>query len=142
MKAAESPADEFGSLDALIGAMYRAVSGPERGLDLETERRIFAPGARLIRCGIDEAGKPWRKDMSLVEYEADTREFLANTDFYEYETSKTVVHCPPFAYVFSDYEAKNSPDSDELMFSGVNSIQCFHDGTRWWIYQMMWNRCA
>ena len=77
--------------------------------------------------------------MSLGDYEADTREFLASTDFYEIETSKTVVHCPPFAYVFSEYEAKTDPLSDDLLLSGVNSIQCVHDGSRWWIYQMMWN---
>lgn len=140
MKKEPSPADDFESLDMLIEAMYRAVSGPERGLDVEMERQIFTPDARLIRCGVDEQGRPWRKEMSLDEYEEDTGDFLANTDFYEYETVKTVVDCPPFAYVLSEYEAKTDPGSEELLLSGVNSIQCVHDGARWWIYQMMWNR--
>lgn len=134
-----TPQQQFDSLDALIEAMYRAVSGPDRGLDIDLERQVFTPDVRLMRCGLDERGKPWRQDMSLSDYEENTREFLANTDFYEIETSKTVVHCPPFAYVLSEYEAKTDPASDELLLSGVNSIQCLHDGERWWICQMMWN---
>lgn len=128
------------SLDDLITAMYRSVSGPKGGLDMEMERRIFTPDARLIRTGLDEDGKPWRKVMSLEDFEEDTRDFLASTDFYEYETARTVIDCRPFAYVLSEYEARTDLDSDELFLSGVNSIQCLFDGTRWWIHTMMWNQ--
>ena len=136
----ESDADDFSSLDTLIDSMYQAVSGPDRGLDVELEHQVFTPDARLIRCGLDGDGRPWRKDMSLADFEEDTRDFLASQDFYEYEIRKVVTHCKPFAYVHSEYEAKSDPASDELMFGGVNSIQCLWDGSRWWIYQMMWNQ--
>ena len=135
-----SPATDFESLDALITAMYDTVSDAREGLDMELERQIFTPDARLIRTGLNEDGTPWRKVMTIDDFEADTRDFLASTDFYEYETARTVIDCTPFAYVLSEYEAKTDLESDELYLSGVNSIQCLFDGTRWWIHTMMWNQ--
>lgn len=134
--------EKFASLDTLIETMYAAVSGPRGDLDMDLERQIFAPDARLIRMGLGEDGTPWRRVMTLEDYEEDTHDFLASTDFYEYETARQVVHCPPFAHVLSEYDGKKSLASDELLLSGVNSIQCLHDGKRWWVYQLSWNHRA
>ena len=132
--------EEFATIGSVMDAMYRAVSGPKRGLDIELERRVFTPDARLIRTGLNEDGTPWRQIMTIDEYEEDVREFLNSVDFYEYETNRTVMHCQPFAYVLSEYEAKNDLDSEEVIFGGVNSAQCLYDGRRWWINQLTWNR--
>ena len=134
--------EEFTCIGSVIEAMYRAVSGPGRGLDMELERQVFAPDARLIRMGVDEHGELWRQVMTLEDYEEDTRAFFASSDFYEYETARQVVHCPPFAHVLSEYEGKRDPASEELLLSGVNSIQCLFDGNRWWICQVSWNHRA
>jgi hypothetical protein len=77
--------------------------------------------------------------MSVDDYQENTRELLGSGNFYEYETARKVTHCPPFAYVLSEYEAKDNPDSDELLLSGVNSIQCVFDGDQWWVAQLLWN---
>jgi hypothetical protein len=111
----------FASMDSVIEAMYRSVSGPEPGLDTETLQRIFLPQARMIRTGLGDDGKVWRTEMSVDDYQENTRELL------------------PFAYVLSEYEAKDNPDSDELLLSGVNSIQCVFDGDQWWVAQLLWN---
>ena len=129
----------FHTLDDLIDAMYRSVSGPEPGLDAQLQRRVFARGARMIRTGVDENGEVWRNDMSVTDYEENTREFLNSTVFYEYETARKVTHCPPYAYVLSEYEAKSDLDSEELLLSGVNSMQCLHDGQGWKVTQLLWN---
>lgn len=133
---------QFDSLGDLVEAMYRSVSGPARGIDMDLQRQVFMPDARLIRTGVGEDGKVWRQEMSIEDYEEDTQNFLASTDFYEYETARQVMHCPPFAYVLSEYEAKADLASDELILSGVNSIQCLFDGTRWWVQQLTWNHRA
>ena len=131
--------NNFETLDALIDAMYRSVSGPEPGLDVELQRQVFAPQARMIRTGLNKNGTPWRTDMSVSDYEENTREFLSSMVFYEYETARKVTHCPPYAYVLSEYEAKSDLESDELLLSGVNSIQCLYDGNRWQVTQLLWN---
>ena len=139
MNRSSSAKATFETLDALIDAMYQSVSGPEPGLDTELQQRVFAPGARMIRTGLNPDGSPWRTDMSVEDYEENTRDFLRSTVFYEYETARKVTHCPPFAYVLSEYEAKNDLDSDELLLSGVNSLQCLFDGNGWQVTQLLWN---
>lgn len=133
---------DFSTLDSVINAMYESVSGPERGIDLELQRLVFSPDARLIRMGLDDDGRTWRKTMTVDEYIEDTRDFLMSNDFFEIETRRQVVHCPPFAHVLSEYEARHDPAGDELILSGVNSIQCLNDGSRWWVFQLSWNHRA
>ena len=133
---------QFDNLDALIEAMYRSVSGPERGIDMDLQSQVFLPNARLIRTGLGQDGQVWRQDMSISDYEEDTQNFLASTDFYEIETARKVMHCAPFAYVLSAYEAKADPASEKLILSGVNNIQCLFDGARWWVQQLTWNHHA
>lgn len=142
MNDTQDNAAEFATLEQLMAAMYRSVSGPERGLDNELQRLVFAPDARLTRTGQNEDGSVWRQDMNLDEYEADTREFLASTDFYEIETAREIMHSPPFAYVLSEYVAKADPASEDVILEGVNSAQCRFDGARWWVTQLTWNHRA
>ncbi|HKJ17922.1 MAG TPA: hypothetical protein VJ984_11265 [Xanthomonadales bacterium] len=132
----------FSTPESVVREMYKAVSGPERGIDMKLQQLVFAPDARLIRMGLDEQGQPWRQIMNIEEYVENTREFLESTDFYEYETKAQTVLCPPFAHILSEYEAKHDPAAGELILSGVNSIQCLYDGQRWWVYQLTWNHQA
>ncbi len=139
MNDTQDTTNEFATLENLMAAMYRSVSGPERGLDNELQRLVFAPDARLTRTGKNDDGSVWRQDMNLDEYEADTREFLAATDFYEIETAQQVMYSAPFAYLLSEYVAKANPAADEVILEGVNSVQCLFDGARWWVTQLTWN---
>ena len=43
------------------------------------------------------------------------------------------------ARLFSSYEARFDPDDPEPFKRGINSIQLFHDGKRWWIINMLWD---
>lgn len=140
-KTQQKPTD-FNSLEQLMGAMYQSVSGPTRGLDMQLQRQVFAPDARLTRTGLSDDGSVWRQDMNLEEYEADTRDFLASTDFYEIEIDQKIMHSPPFAYVLSEYVARENPASEALILAGVNSVQCLFDGARWWVTQLTWNHRA
>lgn len=134
--------ENFETLDGLIEAMYGAVSGPAGPIDARLQRNTYTPGARLIRTSVGEDGFPKKLEMTIDDYLENTRDFFSKNDFYECETTRTVVHCPPFAYVLSEYEGRTSPESDELVLSGVNSIQCFNDGKRWWVSQLIWNHHA
>jgi hypothetical protein len=139
MSQTETTPEPFDGLDGLIGAMYRSVSGPRGAIDARLQGLVFTPQARLIRTGVGEDGEIWRKEMSVADYEESTREFFASRDFYEYETARQIKECAPFAYVLSEYEAKGHPESDEIILRGVNSIQCFFDGQRWWVNHLIWN---
>lgn len=129
----------FATLSSLMDAMYGAISGRQE-LDIELEMRVFAPEARLVRTGFDESGNPWRKVMDLADYRADVAPFLAANPFHEVETSRKVFRCDPYADIQSSYEARSHPDAPDILFTGVNSIHCVHNGEGWQVLNMIWSR--
>ncbi len=59
--------------------------------------------------------------------------------FYEWEIHRITYAYGNIAHVLSTYvsrETENGPIIDR----GVNSIQLFFDGTRWWIAGAIWQR--
>ena len=134
-----SEAEEFGTIDALMTALYASISGPPGGQDFELSRRIQHPDVRLVRTRLDEAGKPVAYSFSGEDYEANARALLADIPFYEVETDRRVVRFGNVAQVFSAYEARTAPDGGELIKRGMNCAHLFDDGTRWWMMHMIWD---
>lgn len=128
------------SLDAIIRAMYESVSGPA-GLDRDTlrERDLFMPGAHLARVSLAEDGTPQAKVMDIDDYLRDTADFFQANDFYEVEIARRTDLFGQIAQVFSTYEARHSLSDPEPFKRGINSIQLFNDGKRWWIVNMLWD---
>ncbi|HVG35937.1 MAG TPA: hypothetical protein VM911_22985 [Pyrinomonadaceae bacterium] len=128
------------SLDAIIRAMYESVSGPA-GLDRDTlrERSLFMPGAHLVRVTLTDDGTPQAKMMDVDAYLKDTAEFFRENDFYEIEIARRTEVFGQIAQVFSTYEARHALDDPAPFKRGINSIQLFNDGNRWWIVGMLWD---
>src|ERR1043165_1302861 len=128
------------SLDAIIRAMYESVSGPA-GLDRDTlrERSLFMPGAHLVRVALTEDGTPQAKMMDVEAYLKDTADFFRENDFYEVEIARRTEVFGQIAQVFSTYEARHGLDDPVPFKRGINSIQLFNDGDRWWIVNMLWD---
>lgn len=127
------------SIDALLGSLYEAISGPAGSWDPEAERHFFWPGARLCRSGVDEAGKPWLRSMDFDEYVADVVPFLKQTDFFETEVRRETHRFGNLAQVRSYYEARHSPSDQQPERRGINFMELYFDGDRWWILAMAWD---
>ena len=41
-------------------------------------------------------------------------------------------------HVWSTYDSVHSRSDPEPFMRGINSIQLFHDGARWWILSVYW----
>jgi hypothetical protein len=54
------------------------------------------------------------------------------------EVSRKVDQFGGIAHVFSTYEARRKADDAQLLARGINSIQLFNDGKRWWIVSVYW----
>jgi hypothetical protein len=128
------------SLDAIIAALYETVSGPageER--DTERMRTLFMPGAHLIRTSIAEDGTPQAKVMDVDAYAQDTADYFRHHPFYEAEIARRTDLFGQIAQVFSTYEARQDPGDAEPFKRGINSIQLFNDGNRWWVVNVLWD---
>ena len=77
--------------------------------------------------------------MSLSDYRTNVEPFFAERGFHEMEIGRTMHRFGNFAHVLSAYEARTEPDDDRPERRGVNSIQCYNDGHRWWVANMIWD---
>jgi hypothetical protein len=135
-----NPAD-VESIDAIITAAYDAISGPAgRQRDWNRERSLFFPGARLMPTAKDagDANADLAPQMLDVEGYIVRAEPLLKKGFYEKEIARRIEQFGQIAHVWSTYESRRSEDDPEPFMRGINSIQLFHDGTRWWIVSIFW----
>jgi hypothetical protein len=128
------------AIAAVIDEMYAMISGPKGPRDWSRQANCFLPEARQVRTWVDEQGRPQKLSMTLDEYQANTTPFFAENDFYEIETSRRIDHFGNIAHVWSNYEARRTPDDAEPERRGINSIQLFKDPDQGWrIIHMIWD---
>jgi len=127
-------------IGAAVDEMYAMISGPAGPRDWSRQANCFLPEARQIRTWVDEQGRPQKKAMSLDEYSRDTTPFFETNDFFEVETARRIDVFGNMAHVWSNYEARTSPDDATPERRGINSIQLFRDPDHGWrIIHMIWD---
>jgi hypothetical protein len=130
------------SIDAIIAAAYDVISGPAgKKRDWDRERSLFFPGARLMPT----ATVPGRNDVDLAPLILDVEGYIervepifAKSGFYEKEIARRVEQFGRIAHVWSTYESRHDPSDASPFMRGINSIQLFNDGNRWWILSIYW----
>jgi hypothetical protein len=125
-------------MDAILAALYDVISGPAgQARDWNRFRSLFVPGARLIPTGLTPEGRGRITVLDPDGYVARSSAALAK-GFFEKEIARKVERYGAIAHVFSTYEARRGADDTQLLARGINSIQLFDDGTRWWIVSIYW----
>lgn len=131
-------ADDASSLDAILAAFYEVISGPAgEPRDWARDRALYLPGARQVATGVRD-GRPFALVMDHGAYVARADEIFRREGFYEREIHRVVRRFGNIAQVLSTYESRR--DEDEPAFArGVNSIDLYFDGGRWWIASAVWD---
>jgi hypothetical protein len=129
---APRPAD-VDSVDGMIRAFYEVVSvGPDEPRQWDRDRTLYVPWIRFV--AIDGEGK-------IVVYThpefVTATEPLLQAGFREHEVSRTTRRYGNMVHVDSTYEAQRGRDKLERS-RGVNSIDLYWDGHRWWIASVVW----
>ena len=118
-------------LDAIIAAMYESVCYEAGGHpDWKTDEEIFAPGARMVR--INDSGV---FEFDMPSYRENFEQMISSGElpsFWEGEIWRETRLFGDMAHVLSAYETRRTRNGP-LLNRGVNSIQLFYDGSRWWI---------
>jgi hypothetical protein len=133
------------SIDAIIRAAYEVVSGkPGEQRDWDRMRSLFAPGARLIptsrQAGVRVPDKQPPQPLDVEGYIRRVEKYFREVAFYEREIARRTEQFGQIAHAFSTYDSKHDPGDAEPFMRGVNSIQLYHDGTRWWIITIYWQQ--
>jgi hypothetical protein len=136
-----NPAD-VASIDAIITAAYQSISGPAgEKRDWKRERSLYYPGARLIPTAKPgENGDLAPQMLDVDGFIARVEPYFAEQGFYETEIARRTEQFGHIAHVWSTYESRHHPDDPEPFVRGINSIQLFHDGSRWWIVTIYWQQ--
>jgi hypothetical protein len=136
---AAAPAD-VQSVDAIIKTLYDVISGPAaQARDWNRFRSLFAPGARLIPTGRRPDGTASMRTMTPDEYATTVGPNLEKNGFFEVESARTTDAFGNIMHVFSTYESRRTAADPTPFARGINSIQLFKDGTRWWIVSIFWD---
>ena len=131
-------ADDLSTIDGLIGAMYAVISGPAGPRDWDRERSLFYRGARLMPAGRGPAGGAGGEVMDIEGYIASRSPFFSANAFFEVETARRTMVFGDKAQVLSAYEGRRTPDGEPFL-RGINGLQLFFDGRRWWIVSLVWD---
>jgi hypothetical protein len=125
-------AEDVETLDGILEAYYEVVSRPAGvAADRERDEWIHHPDALVAITGIEPSGSPVILTMTLAEYH-DRHGAAAESAFYEWEVHREVHRFGNVAHVWSTYASSVEPRG-EVSGRGINSIQLYHDGLRWWI---------
>jgi hypothetical protein len=102
-------------------------------------RSFYYPGAHLVRTATDDDGVPCALVLDVEAYIENVTPIFKKMDFYEVEIARRTECFGNIAHVFSTYEARSAPHDTEPIKCGINSIQLYNDGSRWWIINMLWD---
>jgi len=131
------------SIDAIITAAYDSISGPPGKRDWNRERSLFIPGARLIPTAenageMSPGGEITPHMLDIDGFIARVGDYLEKNGFFEHEIARRREQFGHIAHVWSTYESRYTVDDPEPFMRGINSIQLFNDGNRWWILSIYW----
>ncbi len=128
------------SVDAIIASLYDVISGPAgQARNWDRFRNLFVPGARLIPTGRRPDGTTSLRMLSPDEYAQASGPSLERNGFFEREISHRMERFGNIAHVFSTYDSKRTAQDPAPFARGINSIQLYHDGKRWWVVTIYWD---
>lgn len=127
------------SIQSTIDALYEVISG-EAGVERDWERfkHLFAPDGRLVPTFTNREGDIAYLNWTPAEYAERAGASLERDGFFESEIGQKVEQFGNIAHVFSTYDSRRTENGD-VFARGINSIQLFNDGSRWWIITVFWS---
>ena len=128
--------DDVNSLDAILKAIYDVISGPAGERDWNRFRSLFVPEARLTSATRKDGG-PVRL-LDVEGYARGAGGYFKTHAFYESPIANRIQKFGNIAQVFSSYASRTAPN-EKPFARGVNSIQLFYDGSRWWVLSILWD---
>jgi hypothetical protein len=129
------PAD-VATIDGIVAAFYDVISGPVgHPRDWDRDATLYLEPMTFTIAGLDSAGKPVARTISKQQFVDESDAFLVESGFTEREIHRETRRFGNIAHVWSTYEWSTA---DGRTGRGINGIDLFHDGERWWITHATW----
>lgn len=132
-------AADVASADAIVAALYDVISGDKgQARDWDRFRNLFHETGRLMPIGPVRDGRRVLRAFTPEDYIERAGPGLVAQGFHEREIARRIERFGGLTHLFSTYEARRAATDAEPFLRGVNSIQLFDDGQRWWIVSVYW----
>jgi hypothetical protein len=136
---AAARAADVESIDGIVAALYDVISGPAgKPRDWDRMRSLFAPEARLMIAVPHPDGSFALRTLTVEDYIGRNSKAFATMGFFERELARTSDSFGQIAQVFSTYESRHAAGDAKPFQRGINSLQLFSDGKRWWVVNLVW----
>jgi len=130
--------EDVATLDGIIKAFYETICGPKgQPRQWARDRTLYIPDMRFVSMDMRD-GKPHAEIMDHQTFVERSNDFMVREGFYETEIHRVTKAFGNVTHVFSTYEMRTAPNGP-VTGRGVNSIQLFNDGKRWWIISAAWD---
>ncbi len=132
---------DVSSVDAILAALYDVISGPAgQKRDWDRFHSLFLPEhGRLINTGRSADGTVRYRVMTPADYVASSGPVLERDGFFETEIHRVQETFGNVTHAFSTYESRRTAADRTPFARGINSIQLFDDGTRWYVVTVFWD---
>jgi len=128
---------DVATIDGMVNAYYEVVSGPKgQPRDWARDRTLYISEIRFVPVDVGKDGKLEAR-ISTHQQFIEASDSLEKEGFFEKEIHRVTERFGPIAHVWSTYESRRSADGPVIM-RGINSIELFWDGKRWWIANAIW----
>lgn len=133
----EADPKDVSTIEGIVKAFYETISG-DKGVPRQwgRDRTLYMPDVRFVSMS-EASGKIRTSAMNHSNYVNGSNEFFVTEGFTEKEINRVVRRYGNIAHVFSTYEFSTADGKEKGR--GVNSIELFWDGTRWWISFAAWD---
>lgn len=133
-----APAD-VESADAIIKSVYNVISGPAgEKRNWDRMRSLFTEDARMVAIASTQTGEVRKRHMTVEDYIKLSGPTLESRGFFEKEVARRTEQFGNLVHIWSTYEARSKADDPKPFMRGINSMQLWNDGKRWWVLSIVW----
>lgn len=127
------------SVDAIVAALYNVISGAAgEARNWNRMRSLFLPEGKLVATAVRPTGEVVKRVLTVEDYISQSGPSLEKNGFFEKEIHRKQEVYGHIAHCFSTYESRRTASDAEPFMRGINSIQLYNDGKRWWILTVFW----
>jgi hypothetical protein len=135
----EPRAEDVSSLDGIMKAFYEVVSGPAgKPREWGRDRTLYLPDIRFVQTAADRSGKVTAEVMTHQEFVDGADAAMVKNGFFEIEVHRQTRTFGNISNILSTYEMRSKAEGP-VFGRGINSLQVFWDGKRYWIASVVWD---
>jgi hypothetical protein len=130
--------NDVNSIDHIMFAIYDVISGPPGQRDWNRFRSLFVPEGRLTST-VKREGSDSVRLFTVDDYVNGAGKYFLTNGFFESAIVNKVQRFGNVAQVFSSYQSRHAAADAKPFTRGINSMQLFYDGKRWWVLSILWD---